>query len=153
MRNGEAPKVTVTGVAPMFLVDDVVATAEWYRDTLGFTIGEYYSDDHGHDDDGNDIPGSPGEPFFVIVDRDGYRLMLGKTVRRGLGVTSNHAAKEYSSDAYFWCDAVDEIFTHAKAVGAEFIQEPTTQFYGIREFSIRDLDGRVLTFGAPVAAE
>ena len=32
----------LSGVAPMFLVDDVTKTAEWYRDTLGFDIGEYY---------------------------------------------------------------------------------------------------------------
>ena len=63
----DAAKATVTGVAPMFLVDDVVATAEWYRDKLGFEIGEYYSDDHRHDEEGNDIPGSPGEVFFVII--------------------------------------------------------------------------------------
>jgi uncharacterized glyoxalase superfamily protein PhnB len=135
----------------MFLVDDVVATAEWYRDTLGFEIGEYYSDDHGHDEDGNDIPGSPGEVFFVIVHRDGHRLMLSKTLRRGLGVASNAAAKEYSSDAYFWCEGVDAIYEHAQSAGGDIVLEPTTQFYGIREFQVRDLDGRVLTFGAPVS--
>ncbi|MEX0750248.1 MAG: VOC family protein, partial [Dehalococcoidia bacterium] len=149
MTDVRATKALVTGVAPMFLVDDVVASAEWYRDTLGFNIGEYYSDDHGHDEDGNDIPGSPSEVFFVIVDRDGHRVMLGETVRRGLGVISNVSSKQYSSDAYFWCERVDEIFAHARASGAEFPQEPVTQFYGIREFQIRDLDGRVLTFGAP----
>jgi uncharacterized glyoxalase superfamily protein PhnB len=143
-------KTVVTGVAPMFLVDEVVATAEWYRDTLGFHIGDYYSDDHGHDEDGNDIPGSPGEVFFVIIDRDGHRLMLGKTLSKGLGVTSNASAKQESSDAYFWCEGVDELFTNAKAAGAEFVEEPVTRFYGMREFQIKDRDGRVLTFGAPV---
>jgi uncharacterized glyoxalase superfamily protein PhnB len=141
----------VTGVAPMFLVDDVVATAEWYRDTLGFNIGDYYSDDHGHDEDGNDVEGSAPEVFFVIVERDGHRLMLGKTVRRGHGVTSNRVAKEFSSDAYFWCEGVDAIFARAKAAGAEFLLEPTTQVYGLREFQVRDRDGRVLTFGGPPA--
>jgi uncharacterized glyoxalase superfamily protein PhnB len=151
MTEAGSAKPLVTGVAPMFLVDDVVASAEWYRDTLGFHIGEYYSDDHGHDEDGNDIPGSPGEAFFVIVDRDGYRLMLGKTVRRGFGVASNHAFKEFSSDAYFWCEGVDALFEQAKAAGAEFVQEPITRFYGVREFQIRDCDGRVVTFGAPAS--
>jgi uncharacterized glyoxalase superfamily protein PhnB len=139
----------VTGVAPMFLVDDVVATAEWYRDTLGFNIGDYYSDDHSHDEQGNDIEGSGREVFFVMVERDEHRVMLGKTVRTGLGVSSNASAKQYSSDAYFWCEGVDAIFGQAKAAGAEFVLEPTTQFYGIREFQVRDHDGRVLTFGAP----
>jgi uncharacterized glyoxalase superfamily protein PhnB len=144
-----APKVT--GVAPMFLVDDVVRTAEWYRDALGFSIGEYYSDDHGHDDEGNDIPGSAGEAQFVIIDNGGHRLMLGKTVRRGHGVQSNFSYKEYSGDAYFWCEGVDQIFARAKGANAEILLAPETQFYGIREFRVRDCDGRVLTFGAPVA--
>lgn len=134
----------------MFLVDDVVATAEWYRDTLGFRIGDYYSDDHAHDDDGNDIPGSAGEAQFVIIEHSGHRLMLGKTMRRGHGVQSNVSFKEFSSDAYFWCEDVDALFAHAKAVGAEILLEPETQFYGIREFRIKDHDGRVLTLGSPV---
>ena len=151
MSDRPAAKPAVTGVAPMFLVDDVVATAEWYRDTLGFEIGEYFSDDHAHDEDGNDIPGSAGETVFVIINRDGYRLMLGKTMRRGLGVRSNGDAKHYACDAYFWCAGVDAIFERAKASGAQIEQEPTTQFYGVREFMLRDLDGRQLTFGEPVA--
>ena len=52
---------SITGIAPMFLVDDVKATAEWYERTLGFKIGDYYMDDHSHDEDGNDIAGSSAE--------------------------------------------------------------------------------------------
>jgi uncharacterized glyoxalase superfamily protein PhnB len=136
MRDVNTAKSLVTGVAPMFLVDDVVVTAEWYRDALGFTIGQYYSEDHDHDEDGNDIPGST--------------VMLGKTVQRGLGVASNRDAKEYSSDAYFWCEGVDALYAHAKSAGAEIVLAPETQFYGMREFMVRDPDGRVITFGAPV---
>lgn len=143
----------VTGIAPMFLVDDVARTAEWYRDALGFDIGDYYREDHAHDTHGNDVPlddGSLGEAFFVIVSRDGHRLMLGKTVGRGQGVASNRDAKEFSNDAYFWCEGVDEIYAAAKARGAKILFEPVTQFYGIREFQLKDCDGRALTFGAPV---
>jgi DNA-binding CsgD family transcriptional regulator len=75
---------TVTGVAPMFLVDDVARTAEWYRDHLGFAIGEYFREDHGaeHSHDGgaphtHPHPNGLGQPVFVILSRDGHRLMLG----------------------------------------------------------------------------
>jgi uncharacterized glyoxalase superfamily protein PhnB len=71
-------------------------------------------------------------------------------VRRGHGVTSNQAAKAYSSDAYFWCEGVDAIYEHARSAGGDIVMEPVTQFYGIREFQVRDVDGRVLTFGAVV---
>lgn len=152
-------RTTLTGTAAMFLVDDVTKTAEWYRDTLGFEIGEYYRQDHGpheHDADGNNIGGfehdvSLGEPFFVIVNRDAQRLMLGKTIEAGHGITSNHDFRPYSSDAYFWADDIEPLFAHANAAGARFVQEPVTRFYGIREFQVKDYDGRIITFGAAVA--
>lgn len=150
MPDVSSPRPAVTGVAPSFLVDDVQATAEWYRDKLGFSIGDYYSDDHSHDEDGNDIPGSAAEAFFAILDRGGYRLMLVKSLRRGLGVISNMSSRDDAIDAYFWCQLVDDIFAHAKAAGAEILEELITKPYGIREFRVKDHDGRVLTFGAPI---
>ncbi len=158
MTTNTKARSTLTGVAPMFLVDDVTKTAEWYRDILGFEIGQYYREDHGpheHDEHGNHIGGfehdpSIGEPYFVIINRDGQRLMLGKTVERGHGVMSNHDFKQYSSDAYFWADDIEPLFVHAKGAGARFVEEPVTRFYGIREFQLKDYDGRLLTFGAVV---
>lgn len=159
MPTSTTSKTTLTGSAPMFLVDDVAKTAEWYRDVLGFEIGDYFREDHEpheHDEHGNHIGGfeheadSLGEPVFVILARDGMRLMLGKTVERGHGVMSNRDFKEYASDAYFWADDVEPLFAVAKAGGARVLEAPTTRFYGIREFMIKDYDGRVLTFGAPV---
>jgi uncharacterized glyoxalase superfamily protein PhnB len=152
MTTSASTRTAITGIAPMFLVDDVVRTAEWYRDALGFEIGPYYREDHAHDDAGNDVAlpaGAEGEPYFVIIAREGHRVMLGKTVAAGLGVRSNFDSKEHSSDMYLWCEGVDALFEKAKTAGAQIVSEPETQFYGIREFSIRDCDGRVITVGAP----
>jgi uncharacterized glyoxalase superfamily protein PhnB len=153
MTTSASTRTAITGIAPMFLVDDVVRTAEWYRDALGFEIGPYYREDHAHDDQGNDIAlpaGTEAEPYFVIIARDGHRMMLGKTVAAGLGVRSNVESKEQSSDVYLWCEGVDALFATARNAGADVVREPETQFYGIREFSIKDCDGRVITVGAPV---
>lgn len=136
---------SVTGIAPLFLVDDVERSAEWYRDVLGFTIGEYFRGEHEHDADGNDI--SIGVPEFVILNRDGHRLMLSKTHEPGLGVHPNRAAKDASCDAYLWVTGVDALFAHAEAAGAEIVKPPTTQVYGVREFLVKDRDGRVITLG------
>ena len=157
MKTTSGTATTLTGTAAMFLVDDVTKTAEWYRDVLGFEIGQYYREEaeHEHDEHGNDLPGyepdASGEPFFVIVSRDGQRLMLGKTLQHGRGVSSNRDFKAESSDVYFWADDVDPLFAAAKAAGARIVEEPATRFYGIREFLVNDCDGRVLSFGAPVA--
>jgi uncharacterized glyoxalase superfamily protein PhnB len=147
---------TATGIAPMFLVDDVERTAEWYRDHLGFEIGEYFRDNHHeHDADGNhidpadDLPGAAddGDTVFVILNRDGCRLMFGKTTARGLGVLSNTSFKQYSSDAYLWVEGVREIYAFAKSSGAHIDMHLEKQFYGLTEFRVRDCDGRVLTVG------
>ena len=52
--------VQIASAAPVLLVTDVFATAEYYRDVLGFHFDRIY--------------GEP--PSFVIVQRDGARLMF-----------------------------------------------------------------------------
>jgi DNA-binding CsgD family transcriptional regulator/uncharacterized glyoxalase superfamily protein PhnB len=147
-------KSTITGISPMFLVDDVAKSAEWYRDVLGFEIGEYFRERHNpheepHDEHAHDLQ-SLGVPVFVMVHRDGYRLKLGKTVERGHGVLSNYDFKQLSCDAYFWATNVEAIYEQAKTAGGTFVEHLVTQPYGLKEFRIKDCDGRVLTFGGPV---
>ena len=50
------------GIAPHFLVADVVRAAEYYRDKLGFEIGPYFQ----------------RPPVFVIVQRDGIAIQLAR---------------------------------------------------------------------------
>lgn len=144
-----------TGVAPMFLTDDVRRTAEWYRDTLGFGEGDYYLSDHGPDEDASDQHNenhpAEGEPVFVIIERDGQRLMFGRTEAPGLGVHSAFDAKAFSCDAYFWLDGIRAYYEAVKATGAGMLEEYVLQPYGLAEFRIRDIDGRVITFGGTPA--
>lgn len=159
-----AARTTLTGVAPLFLVDDVDRTARWYRDVLGFNINAIYREhSHEHDEHGNHIDPADNEhhaedgdgfAFFAILERDGMRVMLSVTVEAGRGVGSNAAFKEGTSDAYFWADDVQALFEGARSAvaahGGQIALEPTDQFYGIREFQVVDCDGRLLTFGAPI---
>jgi DNA-binding CsgD family transcriptional regulator/uncharacterized glyoxalase superfamily protein PhnB len=143
----------VTMGAPMFLVDDVVRMAEWYRDHLGFEIGEYFREhhhehgeaehEHSHDDADNGI----GEAVFVILAKEAARLMLGKTVEPGLGVSSNRTAKALSSDAYYWVDGIREYYQWVRERGTQMWFEYEKQFYGLAEFAVKDPDGRQITFG------
>jgi DNA-binding CsgD family transcriptional regulator len=80
---------TFTGVAPMFLVDDIARTAEWYRDHLGFEIGDYLREDHAH----GRMHESLGEPVFAILHRDGHRVMLGRTVERAVACTPTRSSR------------------------------------------------------------
>lgn len=140
---------TLTGAAPMFLVDDVAKTAEWYRDHLGFEIGDYLREHHAS----ADPEGSLGEPVFVILHRDGQRLMIGRTTERGHGVLSNQDFKRFSCDAYFWVDGVEALFAFAKASRVRFVHELKQMPYGLVEFQLKDHNGRTLTFGGdPIEA-
>jgi hypothetical protein len=69
------------GVAPLFLVEDVVRAAEYYRDKLGFEIGPYFLD----------------PPVFVIVRRNDLALML--SLMEGSRGGSNTKWKGESFDA------------------------------------------------------
>lgn len=143
--------VRLTGVAPMFLVDDVEQTAEWYREHLGFAIGEYFRNDHDPHDDEPNHPAA-GEAVFVILNRDGNRLMLGRRAERGMSVRFNRDASEMSADAYFWVDGIETLFGTVQGVpGTVFLHELVHQPYGLVEFMVKDCDGRALTFGGEPA--
>mgnify|MGYP005838245341 CR=1 FL=1 len=45
---------------------------------------------------------------------------------------------------------VDAHCARARAVGAEILQEPDTQFYGDRTYRARDFEGHIWTFGVTV---
>jgi hypothetical protein len=73
--------------APYFLVDDVVATAEYYRDVLGFSVDEFFG-----------VP-----PSFTIVSRDSIRILL-RQVRpaRAPVARPNRSVMDETFDAYVW---------------------------------------------------
>ncbi|MEM7364864.1 MAG: hypothetical protein AAF525_12640, partial [Pseudomonadota bacterium] len=76
-------------INPYFLVDDVYATAEYYRDTLGFRFDQFW--------------GEP--PKFVMVRRDGLQIMLReRDDDKDSVIRPNRDRVEYALDAYLYCD-------------------------------------------------
>lgn len=117
-------------VAPQFVVTDVVKTAEYYRDQLGFTILGYFKD----------------PPVYAMVARDEVEIHFGKadtdtiqineTVRRGLG-----------TDAYIWVSDINGLFEELSAKDVEIVEGPVKQIYGSTEVVIKDCNGFQLVFG------
>ena len=70
--------VRLTMVSPEFVVPDVTAAAEYYRDVFGFRILGYFL----------------GPPVFAMVGRDAVVIHFGKPImeRRLLGICSVGAA-------------------------------------------------------------
>lgn len=120
----------LTGIAPEFLVADVVKAAEHYRDRLGFAIIGYFFED---------------PPVFAMVGRDGKIIML--SLMTGARGGSNRAYKGETVDAYLWVDDVDALHAEFQATGADIVMAPTTRIYGMKEIEVRDHDGYVLCFG------
>lgn len=125
-RNGISFKAAV----PQFTVRDVVATAEYYRDLLGFHIEGYF--------------GSP--PVFGIVWRDDVEVFFNQaTVAE---VRTGRAPGAY--DAYFRVTAVDELAAELHRRGADIIEGPTTRIYNQRELVIRECNDLIFCFGEAV---
>jgi uncharacterized glyoxalase superfamily protein PhnB len=120
----------LTGSAPILLVRDVAAAANHYRDALGFSSVQFV--------------GEP--PTFVILGRDGLRLML-KQADDPRHVVPHWTVSSKLSDAYFWVTDADALHAEFVARGATIDYGPCDQPYGCREFGVQDLDGHDISFG------
>jgi hypothetical protein len=122
-------RVKFKSVAPQFVVPDVVKTAEYYRDQLGFSILGYFAD----------------PPVFAMVARDGVEMHFGKadshaiqineTVRRGLG-----------TDAYIRVDDIRALFDELSSRDVAIVEGPVKRIYGCVEIVVRDINGFQLVF-------
>lgn len=120
------------GVAPYFIVDDVVATANDYRDKLGFEYERFW-----------------GEPAcFCMVRRNGIVIMLSQLEVTGVMRPNRLADPEGSAwDAYIWIDDADALCAEFKSKGAIIARELCDQPYGCRDFEVEDINGYRLCFG------
>ena len=123
-----ARSVQFKSIAPSFVVDDVVSTAEYYRDVLGFQILGYFAD----------------PPAFAMVGRGGVEIHFGKADAEPQ--RSNLELRAISSDAYIWVDDVEALFQELKASGADIIEGPTRRIYDCVEMEVRDCNGFKLVF-------
>ena len=119
-------------VAPYFLVDDVFATAEFYRDVLGFTFRQFFGD----------------PPSFTIVERDDVRIMF-RQVRppRPPVARPNRSVMDETFDAYIYVSNIDQLATELRVTKADIIEGPVARVYDMRELVVRDCNGYVLAFG------
>jgi predicted enzyme related to lactoylglutathione lyase len=119
-------------VAPYFVVDDVVKTASFYRDTLGFQYERLW--------------GEP--PRFCMVYRRGVVIMLSQLEQPG-GTKPNRLVDPEGSawDAYVWVDDADGLHAEYRAKGAKIVRQLCDQDYGCRDFEVEDCNGYRLCFG------
>ena len=124
------PRSKIIGSASILLVKDVIASANYYRDKVGFNYDRFW--------------GEP--PGFCILYRDGFHLML-KQVEDEKYVVPHHKAVKDMWNIYFWVDDADKLYEELINLGAKIDYELCDQPYGCREFGIQDLDGYDIAFG------
>ncbi len=122
-------KATLIGIAPQLVVADVVKTAEYYRDILGFNIIGY--------------AGTP--PVYAMVERDGFQVHFGKADTQS--IHTNEAIRKGTSDLIIWVPEIDLFYAELTSKHADITQEIVKRVYGSREFMIRDCDGHLILIG------
>lgn len=128
-----APSKPQWSIAPYFLVSDVVASANFYRDQLGFRYDRFW--------------GEP--PCFCMVRRAGIVIMLSQVSGALVRPNSSASAAEHGGawDAYVWVDDADALFAEFQAKGVNIPRGICDQEYGCRDFDILDCNGYRLCFG------
>ena len=119
-------------VAPYFLVDDVVATANFYRDMLGFEYDRFWGE----------------SAAFCMVHRNGVVIMLSQLDATGVMRPNRMADPELSAwDAYIWIDDADALHAEYSSNGVTIARALCDQPYGCRDFDVEDCNGYRLCFG------
>jgi uncharacterized glyoxalase superfamily protein PhnB len=106
---------------PTMRFSDADAALAWLQQAFGFEQLSVYRDDQG-------VIGHAELSFA------GGAMMFGP-------------GDPTSQSVYVAVDDADAHYERAKAAGAEIVSEPEDKPYGSREYTVRDLDGHVWSFG------
>jgi catechol 2,3-dioxygenase-like lactoylglutathione lyase family enzyme len=136
MNGAEAASVRFLAAVPQFTVPDLVRTAEYYRDVLGFQIAGYWN--------GESVTHAPETPpVFAIVWRDQIQVFFSladeSEVRRGRA--------DGAYDAYFRVTGIDALAEELHKRGADIVDGPEDRIYGQRELVVADCNELILAFG------
>lgn len=119
----------IFSVEPVLLVHDVVETAAFFQDKLGFQLDFMYGDPATH------AAVSHGE-------------WTGNTVTIQLSQVPKDQVLTPSGYLYILMDTkLDAVFENYRGQGVEIAAEPKTQPWGMREFVIKDINGHAIVFG------
>ncbi len=116
------------GSTAVFAVPDVVSTAEYYERVLGFSTPWIWRED--------DVP------TFGCVRRDDVEVFLSRRPA---------ATPEGLSHCFSVSDALATYAEHLER-GAEIVSPIQDHPWGLREYTLRDLNGYHLRFGGPISS-
>lgn len=121
------PRAKTLAVFPQFRVENVRTTSEWYRDFLGFEIGEYFLE----------------PPVFVHIRRDYIVFQIGLAHEQA---AITRTATGLGCNAYIWTDNIDTLAEDYRSRGVKILEGPVNRQYACREILIEDCNGLRLCF-------
>ena len=121
-------------IFPALRYRDAPAAIEWLERAFGFERLAVH-------------PGPDGTVAHAELILDGGVVMLGSVKPDAYGARSPREVGEISQSLYVWVADVDAHHARAAAAGAEVFRGPEDTFYGSREYSCRDPEGHVWSFG------
>jgi catechol 2,3-dioxygenase-like lactoylglutathione lyase family enzyme len=128
--------ISFIAAVPQFAVPDLVRTAEYYRDVLGFQIAGYWDGERV-----SLVPDTP--PVFAIVWRDQVQLFFNRADQPD--VRTGRVAG--APDAYLRVTGIDALAEELRRRGADILDGPEDRVYGQRELVVTDCNGLILAFG------
>jgi len=134
MSTSKSTRSHLAAAVPQFSVSDVLATVHFYRDRLGFAVGDLVAD----------------PPEWGAVGRDDVELFFN---RLPVGASSHPRIRAFGAyDAYFRVSGVEQLAAEFRERGAVIREGPTNRVYDVREIVVEDLNGLVLAFGEPIVS-
>lgn len=120
--------LSLRSVGPSFTVDDVQKSLDWYRDVLGFAVGQRW-------EEGGKLLGVElmAGPVVFMISQDDWKK--GRDRKKGEGFR-------------LYCETdqdVDELAARIKERGGRLAQEPRDEEWGSRAFAVDDPDGFKIT--------
>ena len=138
-----AEEIVFGTVAPQFVVADVEATAEYYRDVLGFEITDRF-ERPGSSETGSSETGS-SQTVHIILTRGYVQIFL--ALADGEVGRSNRRMKRVAIDAYVRIQGVEALARELRERGARILEGPVRRVYDQLELVVEDCNGFVLVFG------
>ncbi len=117
-------------ISPTLAVRNMKQTIEFYKNSLGFKMGMVFPD--------------ADNPEYADLSKDGMVLMFISAENIGIGTQEKLGI---GLNMYMQIDGdIDEYYNELKNKGVEIVVDIKDEPYGIRDFTVEDIDGYKLTF-------
>ena len=117
-------------LSPTLAVRDMKKTIEFYKNSLGFKVGMCFP--------------TVDNPEYADLSKDGMVLMFVPAANLGISDDDKYGT---GVNLYMQIDGdIDEYYDELKKNGVKITEDIKDEPYNIRDFTIEDIDGYLLTF-------